>query len=239
LKEVHKVTCKNSNSNLPALALSVRQPWAWAIIHGGKDIENRSWQAVNRGLAQRGRIAIHASKGMTRDEYEDAREFMLDRCNVTCPPAAELIRGGIIGSVEVVDVVLESESPWVIGRPARGLVLRDPQAVGTVIPALGALGYFRWQRDDRPGVLEAPAKWMLPKPVKVAAPMPVADVQRDFSEIWGVATTPAENSRLGAKFEAWRASRVAPAQRGVGKWRASQTKFQGASRVAAAHLKCK
>ncbi len=61
---------------LPELALSVRQPWAWAIIYASKDIENRSWQAVNHGLRQRGRIAIHASKGMTREEYEDASEFI-------------------------------------------------------------------------------------------------------------------------------------------------------------------
>lgn len=27
---------------LPRKALSVRQPWAWAIIFGGKPIENRS-----------------------------------------------------------------------------------------------------------------------------------------------------------------------------------------------------
>jgi len=63
-------------ANLPMIALSVRQPWAWAIIHAGKDIENRSWQAVNHGLRQRGRIAIHAAKGMTRDEYEDAANFI-------------------------------------------------------------------------------------------------------------------------------------------------------------------
>ncbi|WP_409188395.1 hypothetical protein [Bradyrhizobium sp. RDM4] len=31
---------------LPEFALSVRQPWAWAIIHGGKDVENRSAPAV-------------------------------------------------------------------------------------------------------------------------------------------------------------------------------------------------
>lgn len=37
-------------ADIPHLALSVRQPWAWAIIHAGKDIENRTWQAVNHGL---------------------------------------------------------------------------------------------------------------------------------------------------------------------------------------------
>ena len=25
-------------------ALSIRQPWAWAILHAGKDIENRDWR---------------------------------------------------------------------------------------------------------------------------------------------------------------------------------------------------
>lgn len=57
--------------HLSDVALSVRQPWTHAIIHFSKDIENRSWQAINRGLRFRGRIAIHAAKGMTREEYED------------------------------------------------------------------------------------------------------------------------------------------------------------------------
>lgn len=83
--------------DLPRLALSVRQPWAWAIIHAGKDIENRSWQAVNHGLRVRGRIAIHAAKGLARREYERASEFMAS-IGVTCPPAADLLRGGIVGS---------------------------------------------------------------------------------------------------------------------------------------------
>ena len=27
----------------------VRQPWAWLIVHGYKDIENRSWRTRYRG----------------------------------------------------------------------------------------------------------------------------------------------------------------------------------------------
>src|SRR5260370_1114928 len=42
-------------------ALSVRQPWAWAIAAAGKDVENRSWKSGYRGL-----IAIHAA--MTRED---------------------------------------------------------------------------------------------------------------------------------------------------------------------------
>ncbi|MET7669386.1 hypothetical protein [Micromonospora luteifusca] len=38
-------------------AITVKQPWAWAIAHGGKNIENRS-----RDITYRGRLAIHADK---------------------------------------------------------------------------------------------------------------------------------------------------------------------------------
>ena len=147
-----------TKSSLPEFALSVRQPWAWAIIHAGKDIENRTWQAVNHGLKRRGRIAIHASQGMSRSEFNNAKYYM-SQFGVDCPEPIKLIRGGIIGSVEVIDVVKESESPWFMGP--RGLVLRDPEACD-FIPAKGALGYFRWRETDEP-VPVKPAKWMLPE----------------------------------------------------------------------------
>lgn len=38
-------------------AITVRQPWAWAIVHGGKDVENRS---RNIAGSYRGPVAIHA-----------------------------------------------------------------------------------------------------------------------------------------------------------------------------------
>lgn len=37
-------------------ALTVRPPWSWAIEHGGKTTENRTWQTHYRGL-----LAIHAA----------------------------------------------------------------------------------------------------------------------------------------------------------------------------------
>lgn len=51
------------------IALSIRQPWAWHILNSGKDIENRDWPTRFRG-----RVLIHASKGMTRAEYEDGQD---------------------------------------------------------------------------------------------------------------------------------------------------------------------
>jgi hypothetical protein len=158
----------------------VRQPWAWAIIYAAKDIENRSWQAINHGLRIRGCIAIHAAKGMTREEYESAAEDIADN-GFLCPPAKDLLRGGIIGSVNVVDVVSESDSPWFCGP--RGLVLRDPLPC-QFIPAIGQLGYFKWKEADA-SIVPAPSAWMLPKgpkDEKVIAPktpsaMPLFEVK--------------------------------------------------------------
>ncbi len=142
---------------LPTRALSVRQPWAWAIMFAGKDIENRSWQAMNHGLAVRGEIVIHAAKGMTQQEYADASEFMAS-IGVICPPARYLWRGAVIGTVEVTDAVKEHSSPWFFGP--RGLVLRNPKPVPPVAVS-GALGYFDWQKK-RIAAFPEPAKWMLP-----------------------------------------------------------------------------
>lgn len=87
--------------NLPDVALAVRQPWAWAIIHGvpPKDIENRFWAPQRSGWRFRGRVAILASQGMTQDEYAQGRET-IDQIlgEGTCPLPHELIRGAIVGS---------------------------------------------------------------------------------------------------------------------------------------------
>lgn len=48
--------------------LSVRQPWAWAITHGRKDIENRTW-----GTGYRGPLAIHAGARWDEDGAYDKR----------------------------------------------------------------------------------------------------------------------------------------------------------------------
>lgn len=145
-------------SDLPDIALSVRQPWAWAIIHAGKPVENRDWRRPNPGLKFRGRVAIHASKGMTRDEYLQAASFMVT-LGIVCPPARDLLRGGIVGSVEVVDVVSSYDSPWFFGP--RGLVLAAAEPCA-FIPSVGALGFFRWKPKEGGGA-EPPARWMLPR----------------------------------------------------------------------------
>ncbi len=130
-------------------AISIRQPWASLIMKAGKDIENRSWATKYRG-----RVLVHAAKGMTRDEHDDALFFAVkairaDPKNAGCTKTRtlrelgfafeDLQRGGIIGSVEIVDCVSRSDSPWFVGE--YGFVLRDPQPL-PFMPFKGQLGFF-------------------------------------------------------------------------------------------------
>lgn len=128
-------------SDLPRLALSVRQPWAWAIIHAGKDVENRDWPTRVRGP-----VCIHAAKGMTRAEWSDAAYFISRLTAASTPAAPSLDRGGIIGVAEIVDCIQASASPWFFGR--YGFALLNARPV-PFIPVKGALGFFDW-RDNLP-----------------------------------------------------------------------------------------
>jgi hypothetical protein len=83
------------------LALTVKQPWADAIIHAQKDIENRTWPT-----AYRGPLAIHAGKSYD----EGGRLFML-RHNLYVPD--DLVSGAIIGVVDLIDCThTTSDSRW-------------------------------------------------------------------------------------------------------------------------------
>lgn len=108
-------------------ALSIKQPWAWAIIHSGKDIENRSWKTNFRG-----RIYIHCSKKIDKK----ANSF-LNTIGMIFPNT--FLMGGIIGSIEIVDCVTESKSKWFFGP--FGFVLKNPIAL-PFKPCFGKLGFF-------------------------------------------------------------------------------------------------
>lgn len=96
------------------VALSVRQPWAWLIVAGHKDIENRTWRTHHRG-----RILIHASQRI------DAA--MIRALTQAWPfdgdPPESFVTGGIIGEVSIIDCVTESASSWFHGP--HGFVLAN------------------------------------------------------------------------------------------------------------------
>ena len=116
-------------------ALSIRQPWAWLIVNGYKDIENRSW-ATNF----RGKVYIHAGKHFD----DNALFWLMDRGLVPIKEltlgSGEIPRGGIIGEVDIVDCVTSSTSPWFVGP--YGFVLADPVKYESLIPCEGGLRFF-------------------------------------------------------------------------------------------------
>ena len=117
-------------------ALSLWQPWASLIVHGEKDVENRTWPTRFRG-----RLVIHASK--TADESDFTDPWIADRLS---PSAASWIqpmgglanapRGALVGEVTVIDCVTRSESRW-YQQGSYGFVLVDPVAYKHPIPLPG------------------------------------------------------------------------------------------------------
>lgn len=127
--------------DLPPLALSIRQPWAWAIVAGHKPIENRSAGSIRAGNMGLGRICIHAATGLKQDEFQWGH-WRLGKHGVACPRPETLLRGAIIGTVDVVDIIDRSDNEWFGGQ--MGLVLENATPTDP-IPAKGALGYFAWK----------------------------------------------------------------------------------------------
>lgn len=130
-------------------AISVRQPWTWAIIHGGKDVENRTrrdpWR---KALGER--IWVHAARTVEYDDFDLVRQ--ISGQEPIDPERREIPLGVLIGSVVLRDVhhatqcAFRSESrdlcsPW--AQPDQWhLVLRDPIALPEPIAWRGALGLF-------------------------------------------------------------------------------------------------
>ena len=133
--------------------LSIRQPWPWLIMRPDltdpiereraraagavKNVENRDWPTKVRG-----RILIHASKTMTRDDYEACQLFvrgfdpdLADRI----PAPADLPRGGIVGEAILTRCVEVHTSPWFCGT--YGFVLPRSTPL-PFMPYIGQLGFF-------------------------------------------------------------------------------------------------
>lgn len=92
-------------------ALSIKQPWASLIVHGIKDIENRTWKTNFRG-----RIYVHASKINFKDF--DVLMSLPDRQRkvfndfIKTNKFNSAIGSAIIGEVDIVDCVINHESIW-------------------------------------------------------------------------------------------------------------------------------
>lgn len=151
-------------------ALTVQNPWAWAIIHGGKRVENRTimWK-------YRGPVAIHAGSrwsdrgGRSELVWEALREQYGWTHGPTTArddprPRFDALRpcGAFLGVVDLVDVHRAApgccDSPWAedqyveatggVRRSLTHLTLENPRPLPEPIPVSGALGLWTPQPHD-------------------------------------------------------------------------------------------
>lgn len=157
--------------------LTVRQPWAWAIIHGGKDVENR---VRNIAGGYRGPVAIHAAIGKTAELNERQERLLLaadedGRHGIGDWLDGEPIVGGVIlGVVDLVEVhraegnehgitadMIRGDgryglngacSPWAEAN-SHHLVLANPRPLSDLIRYRGALGLRHLDADTTARIL--------------------------------------------------------------------------------------
>ena len=101
--------------------LCTKEPWGWLIVHGYKDIENRTWRTDYRG-----ELYISTSK----TPYEDEDKYIVDveRQYGVKIPREQLRYGGIIGKIILVDCVTKSKSKW-FQKGYYGFVLEHPKRI--------------------------------------------------------------------------------------------------------------
>lgn len=120
--------------------LSVTGPWAWAIVHAGKDIENRSWQTGHRGA-----LGIHASRCPSKRQRAEIVAEIEEIAPALVIP--EEVRSGepegqLLGIVRLTGITRESGSDWAMWGNYFWHVA-DPVAVRRV-PAKGRLGLWEY-----------------------------------------------------------------------------------------------
>lgn len=109
-------------------ALTIKQPWAYLIASGIKDIENRTWPTKYRG-----KIFIHAgaSSAGILPWILSTQQSNFITCNVEKMPPKEMVFSAIIGEVDIVDCVTHHPSIWAEvniggGKPICNWVLSNP-----------------------------------------------------------------------------------------------------------------
>ncbi len=118
-------------------AVSVHQPFAFAILHLGKSVENRSWRTHHRGP-----LLIHASK--TRTSYDRVAPDFAARYGAGLPDWDSLPTRAVVGVADVVDCIRSdqrADDKWA-EKDCWCWVLANPRAFSKAIPFAGAQLFF-------------------------------------------------------------------------------------------------
>lgn len=130
----------------PSVALSIRQPWAWAVVNGHKGVENRS-----RRTNYQGPVLIHTGMRPAPDaHYANATIKRILGPDYPYPETLDF--GGIVGMAWIVGCVHQSDAslladrdkPWFSGP--YGWILDSARPL-PFTPCRGMLGLFRPPED--------------------------------------------------------------------------------------------
>jgi hypothetical protein len=152
-------------------AITIKQPWASLIVEsdemnigfGIKPIENRTWPCPKKYIGKR--VLIHAG---CRFDYKYTSRFTSEHYYSLSHAMREQLKsenfqlGAIIGSVEIVDCVINHESVWAekthswnwlkgdfIPKDKRNVVynwvLANPIKFDKPIPAKGKLSFWEFE----------------------------------------------------------------------------------------------
>lgn len=138
-KELARCLNLDDMTEIPCLTLHAH--WAAAIFQLGKNVENRDWSTRYRGP-----LAIHAG---SKWDPAQCRQLGLD---------LGLVKTGVIlGTVDLVDIVRDSISPWAI-KGQYHWILENPKLLSAPIFHRGKIGLHRvrMDSDDRESVADGP-----------------------------------------------------------------------------------
>ena len=95
--------------------ISIKQPWAYLIASGIKDIENRTWKCPQKYIGKR--VLIHVSAKPLAwhsvvDSLTSDMAWVVIKNGYNGRWLRDLRCGAIIGSVEIVDCVVNHSSIW-------------------------------------------------------------------------------------------------------------------------------
>lgn len=139
-------------------ALTVRQPWAWAIAKGHKTVENRGWTTNYRGP-----LAIHAAKAWD-DDAARATVFCRDTVRAAGGQLPERLAddlpwsgsGAVIAIVDLVDICTTALDdpvdrcgcgPW--AQPLEThWQLANVRLLPSPVETKGRLGLWNWDGDQ-------------------------------------------------------------------------------------------
>lgn len=113
------------------LGLTIRQPWASAVVRLGKDVENRTWTTPYRGP-----IAIHAGRSVDRAAHPRVGNALRQR----------LPSGCVVAVATLCDIVRDSDSIWA-GDGFYHWILSDVQELAEPVPCIGRQLLFKLPLD--------------------------------------------------------------------------------------------